>query len=270
MLEDKNMAVEQFSQAIKIDSAFTAAYFYRGVSYFKLGNYTKAIDDFNHVSTIDTSIPIVYAYKGFAYRQLGNKELSLQSFRKYMENADNPDAIDFKLLGRAQMSVGDLDGAIESFELAEYDEANEGRYYYLYQAYSNQGEYRKALTQINLAIEVNNAFYGYYLNRGNTKLMLGEFTNALEDYNYALELEPSVPDSYYLRGRVLDTLAIYDKAINDFSYAIELNPKDGTYYSKRGNARFSFGDREGACLDWTIANNLGYYEDFNKIKTLCE
>ena len=100
--------------------------------------------------------------------------------------------------------------------------------------------------------------------------MLGDFINALADYDYALYLEPSVPDSYFLRGQALDTLDRHDLAIIDFTKAIDLHPNDGTYYSKRGNARFANGNRDAACLDWTIAGNLGYYEDFDKIKSLCE
>jgi tetratricopeptide (TPR) repeat protein len=85
-----------------------------------------------------------------------------------------------------------------------------------------------------------------------------------------LYLEPSVSDSYFLRGQALDTLQKHELAIVDFTKAIDLNPKDGTYYSKRGNARYAMGNRNAACLDWTIAGNLGYYQDFDKIKSICE
>ena len=66
------------------------------------------------------------------------------------------------------------------------------------------------------------------------------------------------------------TVTVFNVAIIDFTRAIDLNPQDGTYYSKRGNARFANGNRDAACLDWTIAGNLGYYEDFDKIKSLCD
>ena len=56
----------------------------------------------------------------------------------------------------------------------------------------------------------------------------------------------------------------------EITKAIDLNPNDGTYYSKRGNARIAMSNRTAACLDWTIVGNLGYYENFNKIKSLGE
>ena len=270
LLADKEIAIKQFSKAIEIDPNFSAAYFYRGVAEFKLGHYETAIKDFNKVNELDTAVRVVHAYKGFAYRQLGESEKSLASFSVYMKSRDNLSALDYRLIGKAKMSVGDVDGAIKDFESAIDKNGGESEHYYLYMALISNAEYKEALTQINLAIDENKNFYGYYLNRGNTKLLLGDFDNALEDYDYALFLEPSIPDSYFLRGQALDTLEQHDLAIIDFTRAIDLNPQDGTYYSKRGNARFASGNREAACLDWTIAGNLGYYEDFNKIKSLCD
>lgn len=270
LLADKEIAIKQFTKAIAIDSNFSPAYFYRGVAEFKLGNYETAINDFSKVNEIDTSVKVVHAYKGFAYRQLGDSEKSLAAFSKYMNSQDDLSALDYRLIGKAKMEVGDVEGAIKDFESALAKNNGESQHYHLYTALYNNEAYREALAQINLAIDENKGFYGYYLNRGNTKLMLGDFINALTDYDYALYLEPTIPDSYFLRGRALDTLKRHDLAILDFTRAIDLNPNDGTYYSKRGNARFANGNRDAACLDWTIAGNLGYYEDFDKIKSLCE
>jgi tetratricopeptide (TPR) repeat protein len=270
LLADKVIAIDQFTKAIEIDPNFSAAYFYRGVAEFKLGQYKKAIKDFSKVNELDSTVKIVHAYKGFAYRQLGDSEKSLAAFSKYMNSQDKLSALDYRLIGKAKMEVGDVDGAIKDFESALNKNNGESEHYYLYLALFSNEKYKEALTQINLAIDGNREFYGYFLHRGNTKLMLGDFNNALADYDYALHLEPSIPDSYFLRGRALDTLRRHDLAIVDFTRAIDLNPNDGTYYSKRGNARFANGNRDAACLDWTIAGNLGYYEDFDKIKSLCD
>lgn len=270
LIADKEIAIKQFTKAIEIDSNFSAAYFYRGVAEFKLGNYATAIKDFSKVNEIDTSVKVVHAYKGFAYRQLGDSEKSLAAFSKYMNSQDDLSALDYRLIGKAKMEVGDINGAIKDFESALAKNNGESQHYHLYMALFGNEAYKEALTQINLAIAENKEFYGYYLNRGNTKLMLGDFISALNDYDYALYLEPTVPDSYFLRGRALDTLNRHELAIIDFTRAIDLNPSDGTYYSKRGNARFANGNRDAACLDWTVAGNLGYYEDFDKIKSLCE
>ncbi|MEN8247962.1 MAG: tetratricopeptide repeat protein [Bacteroidota bacterium] len=270
LLADKEKAVEQFTKAIEIDSNFSAAYFYRGIAEFKLGHYEQAINDFTRVNQLDTNLKVAHMYKGFAYRQLGDNQKSLESLSTYLDSQNELSALDYNMLGKAKMKAGDLDGAIDNFAAALTESKNESQHYYLFLALFGNRDYDEALDQINLAIVENNDFYGYYINRGNTLFMTGNFNKALVDYNYAITLEPEVPDSYYLRARTLDTLGRHEKAILDFSRAIELNPTDGTYYSKRGNARFSSGNKRAACMDWTIAGNLGYYEDFDKIKSLCD
>lgn len=270
MLADKNKAIQQFTRTITVDSTFTPAYLYRGMAYFKLGKYDSAIMDFDRVYEIDSSVKVIHAFKGFAYRQVGDNEKSLAAFDQYMHTKNNLSPLDYKILGRAKLQSGDVHGAIENFESAVDEKTGESAYYYLFQALFANGDYAKAMQQINLAIAENKEFYGYYINRGNTFMQLGKFDDALNDYDYALYLEPSVPDSYFLRGWVLDTLKQHEIAIRDFTRAIEMNPNDGTYYSKRGNARNAMGQRDAACLDWTIANNLGYYKDFDKIKSLCK
>jgi len=270
LLADKEMAVKQFTRAIELDSNFSAAYFYRGLAEFKLGNYDNAVDDFDKVNLLDTAVKVVYMYKGFAYRQLGLEDKALASFTAYMKTKKNLTSLDYSIIGKAKLNTGDVKGAIDDFEKALTKENNESQHYYLFLALYQSASYQEAIDHINLAIEKNSEFYGYYLNRGNSRLMLGHFKEAISDYDYALELEPGVSDSYFLRGRALDTLNMHKSAINDFTKAIAINPNDGTYYSKRGNAKYSSGDRKAACLDWTIANNLGYYEDYNKIKSLCD
>lgn len=270
LLADKEKAVEQFTRAIEIDSNFSAAYFYRGIAEFKLGRYENAIKDFSRVNKLDTNLKVVHMYKGFAYRQLGDSERSLESLSAYIDSQDDLSALDYNILGKAKMNNGDVTGAINNFEAALAENKGESQHYYLFLALFSNQEYKEALDQINMAIAENDDFYGYYINRGNTLFMTAKFEMALVDYDYALSLEPDVPDSYYLRGRALDTLGRHDMAILDFTQAIELNPTDGTYYSKRGNARFAIGNHRAACMDWTIAGNLGYYEDFDKIKSLCE
>jgi len=270
LLADKEMAVKQFTRAIELDPNFSAAYFYRGLAEFKLGEYKRAIMDFDKVNQLDTTLKVIHMYKGFAYRQLGDEDNALASFTTYMEGKENLTSLDYSIIGKAKMKTGDVKGAIDDFEKALTKENNASQHYYLFLALYQSEHYKEAIDHINLAIEKNDEFYGYYLNRGNSMLMIGKFKEAIINYDYALELEPEVSDSYFLRGRALDTLNMHNSAINDFTKAISLNPYDGTYYSKRGNAKYSSGDRDAACLDWTIANNLGYYEDFDKIKSLCD
>ena len=50
---------------------------------------------------------------------------------------------------------------------------------------------------------------------------------------------------------------------------IELNPKNKEAYSNRGIAKLNLKDKNGACLDWSKAGELGYEEAYDMIKKNC-
>ena len=58
-------------------------------------------------------------------------------------------------------------------------------------------------------------------------------------------------------------------AIKDFNKAIELEPKSSWTYFKRGRAKYSLNDKEGACMDWSRAGELGDADAYNWIKDYC-
>ena len=61
----------------------------------------------------------------------------------------------------------------------------------------------------------------------------------------------------------------YRGAIDDFSKAIEINPKDSKAYSMRGIAKYKINDKNGACLDWSKAGELGEDNAYNIIRKFC-
>jgi tetratricopeptide (TPR) repeat protein len=214
----------------------------------------------------------VYALKSFAHRKMGETEQAVQSFNKFLKNAESDSsAYYYTTRGNLKIENNDYNGAIEDFmQASELDPGNEKVYYYRFLANYKIGEYRNALNEIDRLIELNPDFYGYYLYRGNTKLALGDFKNANDDYSKSIQLNDRNADAYYLRGIVSDTLRQFNTAIEDYSKAIILKPEEGTYYSKRGNTKMQLGNKDGACLDWTIAGEFGYYKDFDKIKKVCQ
>uniref|UniRef100_UPI00404B329A tetratricopeptide repeat protein n=1 Tax=Fulvivirga sp. TaxID=1931237 RepID=UPI00404B329A len=119
-------------------------------------------------------------------------------------------------------------------------------------------------------IKVNNDFYGYYFYKGNVFHDMGYYDSAVYMYNVAVIKNYQNADSYFYRARSYEQLEKYEKALEDYNTAIVMNDNDGSYYSKRGNCKHLMGNKIGACEDWNQAGNLGYYEDFEKVKSVCE
>ena len=267
---DKQEAIKYFDKCLELDKNYVAAYHMRGLAKYKQGNYSEAISDFEEAVSRNSHLAIAHLYQGYAYQNLGDNDKALKSFKMYTQTKSSPSNLDYQILGKAELKEGQVENAIETLSNITESTSVESQFLYQYIALFEAGRYTEAIATINKAIEINSSFYGYYLHRGRSNYLSGQFESSIRDYTQAIDLSDQVSDSYYLRGLSLDTLGNLNEAISDFSTAISLNPEDGSYYSKRGNAKYTLGDRQAACLDWTIAGNFGYYEDFDKIKKVCE
>lgn len=83
--------IECFSEAIKLDSKNEAAYFGRGWSYSKTGEYDKAVLNYSEVLNLHENAEAYYN-RGLAYFQLGAYQEALYDFEKaFRLDAKNPD-----------------------------------------------------------------------------------------------------------------------------------------------------------------------------------
>jgi len=124
--------------------------------------------------------------------------------------------------------------------------------------YSQKGEYKRAVSDYNKAIEIDPGFVVAYLNRGFTHSKMGEYEKAISDYTKAIELNPRYAIAYRNRGFVYRKIGENDKAIADYTNAIEIEPKDAVAYYYRGNIYYSMGEYDKAWEDIRKARSLGY------------
>lgn len=96
----------------------------------------------------------------------------------------------------------------------------------------------------------NAEFYG---KRGTEFGKKGQFDKALSDFNKAIEINPRDPRSYNNRGITYNIMHQFDKAISDFNKAIEINPRNARAYSNRGVAYKNKGRYDKAISDFTLA-----------------
>ncbi len=271
MSVDNEKANELFTSCIAMDSTFTDAYFHRGISRFKSGAYEKALEDFDRAFSLDPSLHIIWMYKGFTLRNMGNLEGALTNFSQYItNNPTDTTAYSYILRGKMKYELGDFDGAVEDYDMAVKLKPIEEKYhYYRFIALYEAKQYKKALASASKLIETTPDFYGYYFYKGNVYHDLGHYDSAIYMYNIAIIKNYQNADSYFYRALSYQESKKYEKAIEDFNTAIVLNEEDGFYFSERGNCKYAMGNKSGACEDWDIAGNLGYYEDFDKVKRLC-
>lgn len=269
---DKELAIDYLTQCIKLDSTFTKAYYHRGISYFKLGQYDSALYDFDKAQQLNPELSIIDMYKGFTYRNRGELDKALNAFSNYIgENPTDTSAYRYILEGKMKYELGDFSGAVEKYSMAlRLQPFKEKYHYYRYISLYEAGHYKKALEAVNQLIKANNDFYGYYFYKGQLYYQMKEYGPAVDWFSVAIIKNYSNADSYYYRARSYQALNEYTKALEDYNTAIVLKPEEGTFFSKRGNCKYKMGNKEDACTDWDKAGALGYYEDFDKMKHFCQ
>jgi tetratricopeptide (TPR) repeat protein len=136
--------------------------------------------------------------------------------------------------------------------------------------YTQKGDFKKAVSDFNKAIEVNPEFVVAYLNRGFSYSRMGELDEAIADYTKAIALNPRYAIAYHNRGFVYRRMGEYDRAILDFTKAIEIDPKYASAYYHRGHIYHYNGEYEKAWEDIKKARSFGYKVPSEFLKNLKE
>jgi tetratricopeptide (TPR) repeat protein len=88
-LKKYNQAIEDFSQAIKLDPNNAEYYYKRGVTYGNLNQHQKAIEDFNEAIRLNPKYAEAYSNRGFVYMvKLDDKKKACSDWKRACELGD--------------------------------------------------------------------------------------------------------------------------------------------------------------------------------------
>jgi tetratricopeptide (TPR) repeat protein len=118
-------------------------------------------------------------------------------------------------------------------------------------AWKEEGEFEKALRDLDEAIRLDSNNSTWLSNRGMVHHDLQDYDRAIRDYDEALRLDPRNVLSYHNRGRAYKAKKDYDQAILDFGRALQLDPRLSEAYFNRGNAFKAKRNYDQAIGDYT-------------------
>ena len=122
--------------------------------------------------------------------------------------------------------------------------------------YAEVGQYDTAISEYNLATDLDPQCATAYQARGAAYSELGEYNKAIADYTQAIELDPRFDMAYRGRGIAYGHLEEYDQLIADCTKAIEIDPKYAAAYSTRGSAYVYLDEYDKALIDLNTAIDL--------------
>ncbi len=204
---DNDRAIEDYTQAIRINQKYTIAYNNRGLAYYKKGYDDRAIGDYSQALRIDPNYADAYDNRGIVYDHKGDYDRAIQDYNQAIRL--NPkDATAYNNRGWAYRNKGDFDRAIEDFNQAiRLDQKFALAYNNRAFAHKMKGDYDQTIQDCTKAIQLDAKLAWPYTNRGDAYEAKNRLTEALADFRRHLELEPGDADAAAAVTRIEEKIA---------------------------------------------------------------
>ncbi len=283
---EKQQAIIDFSEAIRLDPEFTYAYLLRGYAYKENGEYEKAIADYTEAIRVNSKYTAeAYVARGEFYEETDENEKAVADYTEAI-HANSEYAYAYYRRGEFYEKIGENEKSVEdyaeAFRLESYFVNNcktdlcytavfnnfnpndAVSYEYRGDAYEKNSEHEKAVADYTESIHIDPKYAPIYMARGDIYNILGENEKAVADYTEAIRL-----DSYYASGWSCKTISCYAAVIN------VLKPNDPTTYEYRGNAYKKLGKYKEAVADFSEIihidpNNIAAYYSRGEVYTLLD
>lgn len=190
---------------------------------FKLGKDVVGIVELGKVFEVDGANGKWYHFRGkhgwMKKDYFLPLELAVSHFTEQIEQS--PEAKNYHHRGIAWRERGEYDKAISDIEFAIEINDQEASYYNsLGTVYHRQENYEKALEYYSRALEMNPTNIGFINNRGIARRELGQYEEALEDFNQAIKLAPNYAYAYGSKAWLYATAS--DEKFRDGEQAVNL------------------------------------------------
>ncbi len=212
----------------KLADAFNS----RGIGYRFKGDYDRAIQDYNQAIKLNSKSAVAYNNRGVAYDNKGDYDRAIQDYDQAIKL--KPSAEGYFNRGNAHLGKSQYDHAIDDYNQAiklkpDFAAAFDNRCW----ARAVVGILKQALADCNEALRLlpNNA--ATLDSRGFVFLKMSQFDAAVSDYDAALRTNPKV--AFALYGRGLARLKNEDRSgNNDIAAAKALQADIAEEYARYG------------------------------------
>jgi tetratricopeptide (TPR) repeat protein len=234
-------AIEDFGTAISVSPpGFTAPMVNHGATSAALKGLEMAIIDYSNAIKAAPDEGDAHYNRGLAYMRLRSLDRAMATV---VVNPSDGSRFDFSLA--AQSREAQLSKAIEDFTSAiRIDPNDSGAYLGRGLAYAEAEDYGSAFQDYDRAIALDMRDPIAYFFRGTAHGRRQDFNRALIDFDRAIQFDPTFVEAFIGRGAVLTILDDLEGALEDFERATTLDPRSydahnlrGVVYNRLGNTR---------------------------------
>ncbi len=222
--KDYDLAIANYSEAIRRDPKYPLAYYQRGLAYAAKRDYDRAIGEYTKAVQLDPKFVFAYGQRGIAYRLKHDYDTAIADYTEAIKI--NPE------LANAYSNRGNAYAAKKDYSRAFSDYAKAIRlapkfahaYFNRASVFMDTKKYNSAIEDLDESIRLNPNYALAYVARGRSYRVLGKLDNALADYNEAIRRDGALALAYSDRGMVYEVNGRKSEAIADFRKALELDP----------------------------------------------
>lgn len=155
----------------------------------------------------------------YANELLGYPKLALRGYERAIKA--NPNDIEaLGKVGEMKHQLGDLPGALETFDKLIAQHTSDRAYNERGQLRREMKDYAGAIEDFNKALEINPKAGGSFWGRGLCKKALGDLAGALEDFSQFITLFPGHPSGYMDRAAVKEMQNDLIGALEDYQTVV--------------------------------------------------
>ncbi|MDB9525381.1 tetratricopeptide repeat protein [Oscillatoria sp. CS-180] len=219
-------AIEYLTKATQQSENLDKVYGSRCLAYLLLNTPQLAEQDCSTALNLNSDYPKAYFYRGLARYWLAQYESAISDFAQHLEKHPQ-DARAYYNSGLAQFAQSNIGEAIHNYNIALSYSADLNRielsnlYNDLGVAYLATAQTDVALVILDKAIALDSEDPRAYFNRGCICHHRGDYGAALEDFDQALMLDPAQAETYLNRSLSKQRLGDSAGAIADLEAAIE-------------------------------------------------
>ncbi|WP_168211073.1 tetratricopeptide repeat protein [Mariniblastus fucicola] len=194
---------------------------------FEAGDYMVAIQELSKMLKSDPPPADALLLRGDCYREIRNHSLAIVDYSRFLKLRRN-DTDALARLAESKLAIGKVDEALSEVEHAiDIDEACFSAYICRSKIKLQQGKLDEAITDCRKASLIDNSQPQVFATLASINFKLGRYTESIEEYSRAIELEEDVrlkANLLYLRGIALYELGRYQASYADFKKACHYRP----------------------------------------------
>ena len=269
-INDNTNTIASWKKAVELNRKEPSYHYVLGVAYLYLTNeYNLALNSFQQILILEPNYGSVYCLLSSVYQKIGKYDQAITTARKSLQvdQSQKDKTLAYEVIIYCLMRLNSNDELIkECLNLIANNFIINDLYTYLGNAYINKRQYEKAIESHRTAT-IFSPTGSNYCNLANAFTWVDKYEDAISNYELAIEIEPKLTESYRLLGDAYIYKEKWGKAIEIFIKGLKYKPDNlFVFYNGLGDCYFELKDYKTSLDNYRLSLNESDKQEETYIK----